>query len=168
MNDMQVKQSAVMEAIKNAFEKQVEESYSKYDKQDQQYVNLQNQVLKMDSVLKIADQNVIDCMEQIQLLRGGKSLKINGHPVLSTLQEHRSDIEDLYEFTETVKVKAMEAFKKVKEQLKIKSDLDTLHAKLQTQLMFKVEKSETMYDELKFQVTKVVDDLSWIAIAQTE
>ena len=57
-------------------------------------------------------------------------MKINGHPVLSTLQEHRSDIEDLYEFTETVKVKSMEAFKKVKDQLKIKSDLDTLHAKL--------------------------------------
>ena len=132
MNDMQVKQSAVMEAIKNAFEKQVEESYSKYDKQDQQYVNLQNQVLRMDAILKIADQNVNDCMDQIQLLRGGKSLKINGHPVLSTLQEHRSDIEDLYEFTETVKVKSMEAFKKVKDQLKIKSDLDTLHAKLQT------------------------------------
>ena len=34
--------------------------------------------------------------------------------------------------------------------------------------MFKVEKSETQYDELKFQMTKVVDDLSWIAIAQTE
>ena len=34
MHDMQVKQSAIMEAIKNAFEKQVDESYSKYDKQD--------------------------------------------------------------------------------------------------------------------------------------
>ena len=34
--------------------------------------------------------------------------------------------------------------------------------------MFKVEKSETLYDELKIQMTKVADDLSWIAIAQTE
>ena len=34
--------------------------------------------------------------------------------------------------------------------------------------MLKVEKSETQYDDLKFQMTKVVDDLSWIAIAQTE
>ena len=34
--------------------------------------------------------------------------------------------------------------------------------------MFKVEKAETLYDELKVQVRKVVDDVSWIAIAQTE
>ena len=106
MHEMQAKQSALMEAIKNAFEKQVDESYDKYDKQDKQYVNLQNQVLQMDGVLKVADMNINDCMEQIQELRGGKRLKINGSPVLSTLQEHRSDIDDLYEFTETVKVKS--------------------------------------------------------------
>ena len=65
-------------------------------------------------------------------MRGGKSLRINGSPILSTLQEHRSDLDKLYEFTEKTKVNTQNAFTKVKEQLKIKSDLDTLHAKLQT------------------------------------
>ena len=106
MEKMQANQTALLNSIKTAFEKQVDDTYTKYDKLDTLYTNLQNQVLKMDGVLKVADMNINDCMEHIQELRGGKSLKINGSPVLSTLQEHRTDIDELYEFTETVKVKS--------------------------------------------------------------